>query len=362
MYFCKTKCVLMIHLPTYIKGRGAQINPPNPFEELIYDEDPTANLDQEEPLRTEYISVYPKTMINKVPSPDIPLDWSLNPYQGCEHGCVYCYARNTHPYWGYSAGTEFEQKILVKQDAAKLVEEKIKHPKWKAAPLMLSGNTDCYQPIEKKLEITRRILEVLWKYRHPVGIITKNSLVLRDLDILRQMAEKDLVHVAISLTTLDEDLRRKLEPRTASVHNRLHAIEKLSANGIPVNVMFAPIIPGLNDQEIFKVAEWTSKLGARSMGYTMVRLNGDVAQIFEDWIRKVFPDRADKVMNKIKDCHGGQTNDHRFGKRMRGEGNYAEIIRSQFKLAKNKYFSDRTTPAYNLELHEQIKHPQLRLF
>ena len=352
----------MIELPTYIKGRGAQINPPSPYESLIYDENPLANLEEGEALKTEYITVYPKTMLNKVTSPDIPMGWSLNPYQGCEHGCVYCYARNTHPYWGYSAGTDFEQKILMKKDAAKLVEQKIKHPNWKAAPLMLAGNTDCYQPIEKKMEITRSILEVLWKYRHPVGIITKNSLVLRDMDILSKMAKHELVHVAISITTLDEDLRRKLEPRTASVQSRLHTVEKLSKHGIPVNVMFAPIIPGLNDQEVFKVAEWTSKLGARGMGYTIVRLNGDVATIFKDWIKKAFPDRADKVLNKIRDCHGGQLNDSRFGKRMSGEGNYADIIKKQLKLAKAKFFADREYPPYNLELHEKMKNPQLSLF
>ena len=352
----------MIELPKYIKGRGAQINPPSPFDKIIYDEDPSVNLDEGEVLRTEYINIYPKTMLNKVNSPDIPLEWSMNPYQGCEHGCVYCYARNTHPFWGYSAGTDFEQKILIKKDAAILVEEKIKNPNWKASPIMLSGNTDCYQPIEKKLEITRSILEVLWKYRHPVGIITKNSLVLRDIDILSKMAEHNLVHVAISITTLDESLRRKLEPRTASVHSRLHIIEKLSSLNIPVNVMFAPIIPGLNDHEVFKVAEWASKLGARGMGYTMVRLNGDVGTIFQDWLRKVFPERADKVLNRIKDCHGGYLEDHRFCKRMKGEGNFAEIINSQFKLAKAKFFADKKTPPYNLDLHDKVKNPQLSLF
>ncbi|HFA48344.1 MAG TPA: PA0069 family radical SAM protein [Bacteroidetes bacterium] len=346
----------------YIKGRGAQINTPNQFQELVYDEDPAVNLDDGEKLKTEYINVHPKTMLNKVSSPDIPLDWSMNPYQGCEHGCVYCYARNTHPYWGYSAGTDFEQKILVKKNAAELVEKKIKHPNWKAAPIMLSGNTDCYQPIEKKLEITRSILKVLWKYRHPVGIVTKNSLILRDLDILSKMAGHDLVHVAISITTLDEGLRRLLEPRTASVHSRLHTIEKLSKFNIPVKAMFAPVIPGLNDHEVFKVAEYTSKLGARGLAYTMVRLNGDVGLIFEDWIRKALPDRADKVLGKIKNCHGGQLKDSRFGKRMRGEGNYADIIHAQFRLAKKKYFAGKTTPAYNIGLHEKVKNPQLTLF
>ncbi len=347
---------------TYLKGRGAQINPPNPFDQFIYDANPAIHLDPDEQLRTEYIDVRPKTMLNKVTSPDIPLDWSLNPYQGCEHGCVYCYARNTHTYWGYSAGTDFEQKILVKKNAAELVEAKIKSANWKAAPLMLSGNTDCYQPIEKKLEITRSILKVMWKYRHPVGIITKNSLILRDLDLLKQLAQNNLVHVAISVTTLDESLRRLLEPRTASVQSRLFTIEKLSNHGIPVNVMFAPVIPSLNDHEVFRVAEWTSKLGARSMGYTMVRLNGDVGVIFEDWLRKNFPDRADKVLNKIKANHGGQVNDSQFGRRMQGEGNFAEIFKRQYQLAKKKFFEGRETPPYNLELHQQVKNPQLSLF
>lgn len=235
-------------------------------------------------------------------------------------------------------------------------------PKWKASPMMLSGNTDCYQPIERKLEITRQILEVLWRHRHPVSITTKNSLVLRDLDLLSKMAKLNLVRVAISVTTLNEDLRRRLEPRTASVQSRLFTIEKLSSSFIPVSVMFAPIIPGLNDHEIFKLAEYTAKLGALSLGYTVVRLNGDIGSIFEDWIRKNLPDRSEKVLAKIKEIHGGQLNDSRFGNRMRGEGIFSEIIRNQIQLARRKYFAGRETPANNLKLFEQMKHPQLSLF
>lgn len=347
---------------TYKKGRGAQINPANHFERLAYTTELDIPLLEQETVGTTYINVFPKTMLNSVTSPDLPMDWSVNPYQGCEHGCVYCYARNTHNYWGYSAGIDFESKILIKQNAAKLVEEKIKSPKWKASPIMLSGNTDCYQPIERKLEITRQILEVLWRHRHPVSIITKNSLVLRDLDILSEMAKLNLVRVAISVTTLDEDMRRRLEPRTASVQSRLYAIEKLSSSGIPVSVMFAPIIPGLNDHEIFKLAEYTAKLGALSLGYTVVRLNGDIGSIFEDWIRKNLPDRSEKVLGRIKEMHGGQLSDSRFGNRMRGEGIFSEIIRAQIQLARRKYFAGRETPAFNLELFEQMKHPQLSLF
>ncbi len=347
---------------TYKKGRGAQINPANHFERVAYTTELDIPLIEQETVGTTYINVFPKTMLNSVTSPDLPMDWSVNPYQGCEHGCVYCYARNTHNFWGYSAGIDFESKILIKQNAAKLVEEKIKSPKWKASPIMLSGNTDCYQPIERKLEITRQILEVLWRHRHPVSIITKNSLVLRDLDILSEMAKLNLVRVAISVTTLDEDMRRRLEPRTASVQSRLYTIEKLSSSSIPVSVMFAPIIPGLNDHEIFKLAEYTAKLGALSLGYTVVRLNGDIGSIFEDWIRKNLPDRSEKVLGRIKEMHGGQLSDSRFGNRMRGEGIFSEIIRDQIQLARRKYFAGRETPAFNLELFEKMKRPQLSLF
>ncbi len=347
----------------YLKGRGAQINPANPYEELRYEEDPLLfDLDMETDLKTDYLEVYPKTILNKIDSPDIGPAFSLNPYQGCEHGCVYCYARNTHPYWGYSAGLEFEQKILVKKDAPRLLEAILRKPGWEATPIMLSGNTDCYQPAEKHFKITRRLLEVLWKYRHPVGIITKNSLILRDLDLLGPLAENRLVRVSISLTTLSEELRRFLEPRTASVKQRLRTIETLAAAGIPVNVMAAPIIPGLNDHEILEIGKRVAELGAVSMAYTMVRLNGDVAQIFEDWLRKNFADRADKVLNKIRSCHGGRLSDSRFGTRMTGEGQVAEMVRQQVELARKRYFSEQEKKPYNLDLHREFKSPQLRLF
>ena len=345
------------------KGRGAQINPANPYHRLRYTEEPQlADLPSEEAGRTEYTEVYPKSFLNKIDSPDIGMGFSMNPYQGCEHGCVYCYARNTHPYWGYSAGLDFEQQILVKKDVAGLLEKRLRDPKWSASPIMLSGNTDCYQPAEKTYRLTRAVLEVLWKYRHPVGIITKNKLILRDLDLLTKLAEHRLLKVSISLTTLDETLRRSLEPRTSSVDGRLQAIEELSDAGVPVNVMAAPIIPGLNEQEILELARESAARGARSINYTMVRLNGDVAEIFADWLAKTFPDRKEKVLNKIRSCHGGQLNDSRFGKRMVGEGRYAEIIRSQFQLARRKFFAGRTMPEYDCELHLLHKSDQLRLF
>ncbi len=339
-----------------IKGRGAQINPANRFHQWNYE------IDLLEDERTEYIEVYPKSILNRVDSPDIGMAWSMNPYQGCEHGCVYCYARNTHNYWGYSAGLEFEQKILVKKNAAQLLENKIKSKKWEAAAVMLAGNTDCYQPAEQKFGITREILEVLLRYRHPVGLITKNSLILRDLDLLTQLNEHRLVKVSISLTSLDEDVRRLLEPRTATATQRLRAIEELSKAGIPVNVMLAPIIPGINDHEIMEMAKKVAALGAQSIAYTMVRLNGDVAKIFEDWIHKMMPGKADKVLNKIKAVHGGQLSDYRMGTRMRGEGKIAEIIRQQIHLARKLYFSDKEKAGYNLEMHQDFKSAQLKLF
>ncbi len=350
----------------FLKGRGAQINPANKYHKLVYDENPV-DWEQMEPdedinIKTQIIEVHPKTIVNKVPSPDIPLEYSMNPYQGCEHGCIYCYARNSHQYWGYSAGLDFEQKILVKKNAPQLLAEQLKSPKWKAATIMLAGNTDCYQPIERKLRITRQILEVFWKYRHPVGIITKNSLVLRDLDILKQMASENLVSVAVSVTSLDESLRQFLEPRTASAVNRLRVIRELSKNGVPSFAMMAPIIPGLNDHEIFDLAKATSEAGALGAGFQIVRLNGEIAGIFEDWINRTFPDRAEKVLNKIRECHNGSLGSSRFKARMKGEGNIAEIIKSQFGLAHKKYFAGRKMPKLNMELHENYKGGQLKLF
>lgn len=286
----------------------------------------------------------------------------MNPYQGCEHGCVYCYARNTHRYWGYSAGLDFESIILVKRNAPELLGKALRSKRWQGDPIMLSGNTDCYQPVEKKLGITRRILQVLWEKRHPVGIITKNQLILRDLDILKNMAKHDLVKVSVSLNSLQEDLRQKLEPRTASYARRVETIRTLADAGIPVNVMVAPVIPGLNSHEMFDILECVAEAGARDAHYIVVRLNGDVAAIFEDWLRKTFPDRADKVMSQIAECHGGQVGDSRFKVRMKGEGRIAEILNSQFHLAKRKFFPGRSMPEYNTSLFQQYRDPQLSLF
>ncbi len=352
---------------SFLKGRGAQINPASQFEKHQRDDQPIDWAMQREEwettdVKTEHLETHPKTILNKVESTDIPLAWSLNPYQGCEHGCVYCYARNTHPYWGYSAGVDFEQKILIKKNAAELLEKNLQKKTWQAAPIMFAGNTDIYQPAERKFKITRACLDVFWKYRHPVSLITKNALIIRDLDVLKNLASENLVHVALSITTLNDDLRQILEPRTASIRQRLKTLKTLADAGIPTFVMMAPIIPGLNDHEIFEMAKRTADLGALGMGYTMVRLNGDVAIIFEDWIKKTMPDRAEKVLNKIREVHGGELSDFRAKTRMTGEGKIAEIIRDQFRIARERFFKGREMPKYNLELHQHFKTAQLKLF
>lgn len=334
----------------YFKGRGAQIKTGNRFLKTEYVADHIEGLD--EPLlespQTQVFFETPKKIINKVDSPDLHGMYSMNPYQGCEHGCIYCYARNTHEYYGFSAGLDFESKIIVKKNAPELLEKYILHPKWHPVPIMLSGNTDCYQPLERKFEITRKMLQVLAKYRHPVGIISKNSLITRDLDVLQDLAKDNLVHVMISITTLDEALRRVMEPRTASGLKRLQVVEQLSNANIPTGIMNAPIIPGLNHHEIPQIIKAAADHGARTAGMTVVRLNGFIGKIFEDWLRKNFPDRFDKVWNQISELHGGNVNDSQFGRRMRGDGTFAEVIHQLFSASKKKYFAGRYMPEYDL--------------
>lgn len=352
----------------YIKGRGAQKNVQNRFfaqsQERLDDFLEYCHKEGENPddNKTHFLEVFPKTIVNQVESPDVGMGYSMNVYQGCEHGCIYCYARNSHEYWGYSAGLDFERKILVKKNAPQLLEEKLKSKNWKPHTIVMSGNTDCYQPAERRLGITRQCLEVFYKYRHPVGIITKNALITRDLDILSKLAVENLVGVSVSITSLSEKTRMALEPRTASIAKRLQTVRELSQAGIPVNVMIAPLIPGINSHEVLPLAKAAAAAGALSIGYTVVRLNGAIGEIFSDWIRKAMPDRADKVLNQIKDCHGGSLNDSRWETRMRGEGEFAQMMRSQIHLARKKFFSDKEFPQMNLSLYHQFKPGQLDLF
>ncbi len=346
----------------YFGGRGSQIQSKNKFLKNEYVTEHIEGLDEAllSAPTTQVFYEHPKKIVNKVTSPDVGMMYSLNPYQGCEHGCIYCYARNSHEYWGFSAGLDFESKIVVKKNALELLEKFLLNPRWDAVPISLSGNTDCYQPLERKYQITRSLLKVFARYRHPVGIITKNGLILRDLDLLKDLASDNLVHVYISITSLDEGLRRTMEPRTASAGKRLKTVEMLAKSGIPVGIMCAPIIPGLNHHEISSIVKAAADHGASAAGMTVVRLNGSIAKIFDDWLLKNFPDRYDKVMNQIKDLHGGKLNDSNFGRRMGGEGNGAEMIHQLFRAAKRKYLGDRKMPP--IDVTKFIKGGNLSLF
>lgn len=348
----------------YIQGVGAQINPNNRFHQLskgddFEDFDPT-----EEPLeKTRFIEVNPKSIVNKVPNGSKELYYSMNPYQGCEHGCTYCYARPSHEYWGYSAGTDFERVILVKKNAPELLEQTFRKKLWKVQPITLSGNTDCYQPCERNFGITRKLLEVFLEYRHPVSIITKNTLLTRDIPILSELAKLDLLMVYVSLTTLKEELRRRLEPRTASCLKKLSLIEQLTNEGIPVHVLMAPIIPGLNDDEIFSVGKAVAERGALSMHHQIVKLEGPNGAIFTDWVTKNYPDRATKVINFLKDVHGGELSSSIASLKKRGEGKYAENIRMQMELVRKRFFKSRQLLTLRTDLFRiPDKNGQMSLF
>jgi DNA repair photolyase len=348
----------------YIKGRGAQVNTHNKFLKHEYVQEHVEGLDEEflQKEKTEIIYTYPKTIINKVDSDDLGFGYSLNPYQGCEHGCIYCYARNTHEYWGYSAGLDFERKIIVKKNVIELLEKNFSSKRWKPMPIMLSGNTDCYQPIERELEMTRKILMTCLKYKHPVSIITKNSLIKRDVDILAKLAEHNLVHVTVSITGLDEKMRLLLEPRTATYKSRIAVIETMARHRIPCGVNVAPVIPGINNYDIPAVLEAAGNAGATYAGMTIVRLNGAIGDIFKDWLYKNLPDRADKVWAQICECHGGNVNDSRFGVRMRGEGKIAESISQLFSLSRKRFIKSDNHELNCADFNYKANEIQLSLF
>jgi DNA repair photolyase len=321
------------------RGRGARKNPPNRFEtthrelELEQVEDDEEYLDSLNRPPTEYRPDQSRTIIAENDSPDVGFEVSLNPYRGCEHGCIYCYARPTHEYLGFSAGLDFETKIMVKHDAPELLRRALSASGWKPRVLGLSGVTDAYQPVERKLGLTRGCLAVLAEYRQAVTIITKNRLVTRDLDLLAELARHNAVGVFVSITSLDEELIGRLEPRTTRPQGRLNAIAALAAAGIPTGVMVAPMIPGLTEHEVPSIIDAAAQAGARWAGYTIVRLPLAVAGLFEDWLGRHFPDRKDKVLDRIRAMRGGRLNDSRFGVRMSGEGNAAIMISQIFRSA-----------------------------
>ena len=316
--------------------RGAISQPANRFSATHRERDPDAeDLDPaEEPLpRTEFIADHTQSILTSNDSPDIGFTYSLNPYRGCEHGCIYCYARPFHEYLGFSAGLDFESKIMVKADAPALLRRELGSAKWKPQPIALSGVTDCYQPVERKLRLTRQCLEVLAEFRNPVGIVTKNALVARDVDVLAELARHQCVLVMVSLTTLDPGVRAILEPRTSPPAARLAAILKLSAAGIPVGVMTAPIIPAINDHEIPELIRAAANAGATFAGRVVLRLPHAVAPLFADWLTRHFPDRKEKVLGQVRALRDGKLNDARFGSRMTGEGIFAEQISQLFRVA-----------------------------
>ena len=323
-------------LPVHpVHGRGATGNPDNRFVPLSIELDPEHASVEPGPT-TRFFRDSTRRIIARNDSPDVGFDFSVNPYRGCEHGCIYCYARPTHEYLGLSAGLDFESKIFVKEDAPELLRRELGAKSWKPATIVLSGVTDPYQPVERKLGITRRCLEVLADFRNPVSIITKNHLVTRDIDILAQLAEENAAAVNLSVTSLDPVLQRRMEPRTSSPARRLAAIEQLSRAGIPVGVMVAPIIPGLTDHELPAILRAVADAGAQTAGFVVLRLPFAVSSLFEDWLSVHYPDRASKVLGLIREMRGGELYASQFGQRMRGEGAYAEQIASLFQVTAAK--------------------------
>ncbi|MDH3228990.1 MAG: PA0069 family radical SAM protein [Alphaproteobacteria bacterium] len=318
------------------RGRGAVGNPTGRFEAALrVAEDDGWGLGDAEPppLRTTLAVDSARRIITRNQSPDVPFDRSINPYKGCEHGCVYCFARPTHAYLGHSPGLDFESKLYWKPDAPALLEAELRDPKYRAATLALGANTDPYQPVERERKLTRRILEVLADYRHPVGIVTKSNLVLRDLDILTAMAREGIVRVAVSLTTLDRGLARRMEPRAPTPSRRLEAISGLAASGVPVTVLAAPIVPALNDHEIDAILAAAAEAGAGAAGYVLLRLPLEVKTLFADWLGTHYPDRAKRVMSLVRQTRGGQLYQSEWGKRQTGDGAYAEQIARRFEIA-----------------------------
>jgi DNA repair photolyase len=318
----------------YLQGRGAQFNTKNRF---LKDERTKEHIEaiddwEEANTPTQYMEQEVKSIVNKVESPDLNMMYSMNPYAGCEHGCIYCYARNVHEYWGYSAGLDFERKIIVKVNASQMLRKFLMHPKWDGShPIMLSGNTDCYQPAEQKYRLTRGLLEVCNEFNQPVGILTKNSWIIKDKDVLQEMAKKRLVSAMVSITSFNEDLRRVMEPRTTTAKQKLKVIEELSNAGVRMGIMMGPMIPGLNEHEMQRIMKEARDNGATFTAYTFIRLNGAIKFLFHDWLYKNFPDRADKVWHLIEGSHDGKVNDTRWGVRMRGEGNIAQMVAQQYK-------------------------------
>ena len=317
------------------KGRGALSNPAGRFEKTGIEsiDDGWYMDEQPESVETTIEPDHAKGVITQNDSPDIGFDYSINPYRGCEHGCVYCYARPSHAYMGLSPGRDFETRLFYKDDAAKVLETELARPSYVCKPIMLGANTDPYQPVERRMQVTRSVLEVLARCRHPVSIVTKGALVVRDIDILTDLARDNLVGVTVSITSLDPETKRTLEPRAAAPQARLRAVNQLSRAGIPVGILVAPVIPALTDHEMERIMEAAVGVGARWAGYVMLRLPYEVKDLFREWLAEHHPQRAAHVMALIQDVRGGRDNDPNFGSRMRGTGPVAKLIRNRFQIA-----------------------------
>jgi DNA repair photolyase len=345
-----------------VRGRGTGSNPTNRFEKRSVELDP-GEADPTAPLpRTQFFKDTSRTVIAKNDSPDLGFERSINPYRGCEHGCVYCYARPYHEFLGFSAGLDFETKILVKEDAPDLLREELASPKWTPQVIAISGVTDAYQPAERRYALTRRCLEVLADFRNPTILITKNHLVTRDIDLLADLARHGAAAVVLSITTLDPALARILEPRTSMPARRLAAVEALAKAGIPVGVNVAPVIPGLTDAEIPAILKAAAKAGASFASYSVVRLPHAVKELFTEWLEQHYPDRKIKVLNRIRGVRDGGLNDPKFGSRMSGEGVYAEQIGALFELSRKKAKLTGAQPGLSAAAFRRPPGPQLTLF
>ena len=319
-----------------VRGRGASLNPTNRFETLHYERDPDVPPGEDPAPHTQFLKDTTRSIIATNDSPDVGFSASVNPYRGCEHGCVYCYARPYHEYIGFSAGLDFESKILVKEDAPALLRKELNSPRWAPQVLGFSGVTDAYQPIERHLLLTRRCLEVLVEFRNPVTVVTKNHLVTRDADLLSRLAEHQSAAVYISVTTLDDDLAGRMEPRATRPRGRLDAIRKLSAAGVPVGVFVAPIVPGLTDHEMPTILAAARDAGAVDAGYTLLRLPFGLPEIFGQWLSDFYPERKERVLSRVRAVHGGHENDSRFGLRMRGDGPIADAVKTLYHVTYRK--------------------------
>ena len=330
-----------------MKGRGADYNPPNRYSPLTSEIDAEFAATQAD---TQVSIETARSIISYNDSPDIPFDRSINPYRGCEHGCIYCFARPTHAYLDLSPGLDFETKLFAKTNAAQVLRDELGKRNYQCAPITIGANTDGYQPIEKQYRLTRQILEVLWEHRHPCHIITKSQLICEDLTLLKQMASENLVKVMISVTTLNDDLKRVLEPRAASGQARINTMAQLADAGIPVGVLASPMIPALNDNELETILTEAKQAGAESAGYILLRLPLEVAELFENWLRQHYPLRAEHVMNLIRQSRGGDNYDATFHQRMRGTGVFADLIVARFARAVSKLHLNKKTSELRTDL------------